>query len=103
MAETFAAMTAPVTAVAGEVCGGRLVMARESGGSDVCVPFRGRATVAMPAGSGTLAPDSFTNAFARRQPGPAFEAFGRDERRDSGGAGIRSGSGAGRLPDRARS
>ena len=73
--ETFDAMTARVMALAGDVCDGRLVMAHEGGYSQVYVPFCGHAVLARMAGSRIAAADPFADAFARRQPGAAFERF----------------------------
>jgi acetoin utilization deacetylase AcuC-like enzyme len=74
-ADTFAAMTARVMALADDICGGRLVMAHEGGYSEVYVPFCGHAVIAAMAGSRTEAPDPFARTFALRQPKPDFDAF----------------------------
>jgi acetoin utilization deacetylase AcuC-like enzyme len=74
-AETFRAMTRAVLDLADEVCGGRVAMAHEGGYSKVYVPFCGHAVIAEMAGSTVTAPDPFAEAFAHRQPGPAFDAF----------------------------
>ena len=74
-AATFETMTRQVMALAGEVCGGRLVMAHEGGYSEVHVPFCGHTVIAEMAGSGVRAPDPFAATLTARQPGAAFEAF----------------------------
>ncbi|NCO86351.1 MAG: class II histone deacetylase [Rhodobacterales bacterium] len=74
-AETFRAMTARVMALAGEVCGGRLLLVHEGGYSETAVPFCGHAVIEALAGSAVRAPDPFAEVFAQRQPGPAFDAF----------------------------
>ncbi|WP_298430187.1 class II histone deacetylase [uncultured Jannaschia sp.] len=74
-AETFAAMTAQVMELAGDICDGRLVMAHEGGYSEVYVPFCGHAVLSTMAGSATVAPDPFAETFARRQPDSSFDAF----------------------------
>jgi acetoin utilization deacetylase AcuC-like enzyme len=74
-AETFRAMTRQVLDLAAEICGGRVVMAHEGGYSEVYVPFCGHAVIAEMAGSRTVAPDPFADAFAQRQPAADFDAF----------------------------
>ncbi|MEM7766336.1 MAG: class II histone deacetylase [Pseudomonadota bacterium] len=66
--ETFRAMTRQVMDLAGDICGGRLVMAHEGGYSEVYVPFCGHAVIAEMAGSAVDAPDPFAEVFAKRQP-----------------------------------
>jgi acetoin utilization deacetylase AcuC-like enzyme len=73
--ETFDAMTAQVMEAADALCAGRLVMAHEGGYSEVYVPFCAHAVIGRMAGSAARAPDPFAEAFAARQPGPAFERF----------------------------
>ncbi len=74
-AETFAAMTRQVMALAEDICGGRLAMAHEGGYSETYVPFCGHAVLAEMANSTVSAPDPSAAAFAARQPGPAFDRF----------------------------
>lgn len=74
-AETFRAMTAQVMVLAADICGGRLVMVHEGGYSELYVPFCGHAVLAEMAGSDIIAADPFAEAYAARQPGPAFERF----------------------------
>jgi len=74
-AETFAAMTDRVMALADDLCAGRLMMAHEGGYSEVYVPFSGHAVLARMAGSGIDAPDPLGDTFARRQPGADHDAM----------------------------
>lgn len=74
-ADTFRAMTAQVKALAGAVCGGRLVLVHEGGYSETAVPFCGHAVIEELSGSAVRAPDPFAEVFAARQPGAAFDAF----------------------------
>ncbi|CUH08582.1 Histone deacetylase-like amidohydrolase [Jannaschia seosinensis] len=73
-AETFREMTAQVTALAEDICGGQVVMAHEGGYSEVYVPFCGHAVIAEMAGAAQV-DDPFADAFRARQPGAGFEAF----------------------------
>ena len=74
-AETFAAMTDRVMALAGEVCGGRLVLVHEGGYSETYVPFCGHAVLERLSGSAVTAPDPFAEVFALRQPDAGFDAY----------------------------
>ena len=74
-AETFREMTRQVMALAGEICGGRLVMVHEGGYSENYVPFCGHAVLEEMSGSPVRAPDPMAATFAARQPGPAFDRF----------------------------
>lgn len=74
-AETFAAMTRQMTALADEVCGGRIVFIHEGGYAEVYVPFCGHATIAALAGSGVEAADPFAETYRKRQPTAGFDAY----------------------------
>ena len=73
--DTFRQMTRMTKALAEEVCDGRLVLVHEGGYSEFHVPFCGHAVIAELAGSAIDAPDPFAATLAKRQPGPAFDAF----------------------------
>jgi acetoin utilization deacetylase AcuC-like enzyme len=73
--ETFREMTLRIRAAAERLCGGRLVLVHEGGYSEVYVPFCGHATLEALSGSDRTAPDPAAVAFAKRQPGPRFDAF----------------------------
>ena len=74
-AETFRLMTRAVKQAAEELCGGRLVLVHEGGYSEVHVPFCGHAVIEELSGSAIAAPDPLGETLAKRQPGPAFDAF----------------------------
>jgi len=74
-AETFAAMTARVMALAADVCGGRLVMVHEGGYSKTYVPFCGHAVLQQMSGSQISAPDPFADVFPLRQPDARFDTY----------------------------
>jgi acetoin utilization deacetylase AcuC-like enzyme len=74
-AETFRAMTRAVMALAGDICGGRLVLVHEGGYSEVHVPFCGHAVLEELSGSRVTAPDPLGETIALRQPSAAFDAF----------------------------
>ncbi len=74
-AETFRLMTRAVKQAAEEFCGGRLVLVHEGGYSEVHVPFCGHAVIEELSGSAIAAPDPLGETLAKRQPGPAFDAF----------------------------
>lgn len=74
-AETFRLMTRQVMALARDCCGGRLVLVHEGGYSETYVPFCGHAVIEELSGSARRAPDPLAETFARRQPGPEFDAF----------------------------
>ena len=78
-ADTFRQLAAQVTALAEEICEGRLVAVHEGGYSEVYVPFCGHAVIEEMASAQSRpkaqAADPFAETFAQRQPGPAFQAF----------------------------
>ena len=74
-AETFGAMTDRVMDLAGEVCGGRLVMVHEGGYSEVYVPFCGHRVLERMTASDIHVPDPFEPAFSQRQPSAGVDAF----------------------------
>lgn len=74
-AETFAAMTARVMAVADDVCDGKLVMVHEGGYAENYVPFCGHAVLQTMAASAISAPDPSAAIFQARQPRPSFDAY----------------------------
>lgn len=74
-AETFEIMTRQVMALAGRVCGGRLVLVHEGGYSETYVPFCGHRVIEVLSNSGIHVPDPMAEAFAARQPGPAMAAL----------------------------
>lgn len=74
-AETFRLMTRAVKQAAEELCDGRLVLVHEGGYSEVHVPFCGHAVIKELSGSAIAAPDPLGETLAKRQPGPAFDAF----------------------------
>ncbi|MCF1707389.1 class II histone deacetylase [Tabrizicola sp. J26] len=74
-AETFRLMTRAVKRAAEELCNGRLVLVHEGGYSEVHVPFCGHAVIEELSGSTISAPDPLGETLAKRQPGPAFDAF----------------------------
>jgi acetoin utilization deacetylase AcuC-like enzyme len=73
--ETFREMTRAVMALADEVCAGRLVMVHEGGYSEMHVPFLAHAVLEEMTGSDIRAADPFADTLAKRQPGPAFDAY----------------------------
>ena len=73
--KTFAEMTARMKRLAGELCGGRLVLVHEGGYSEAHVPFCGHATLEALSGSGIHVPDPLEATLDLRQPGPEFDAF----------------------------
>ena len=74
-ADTFRQMTLKIKELAGELCGGKLVLVHEGGYSEVYVPFCGHAAIEALSGSSTTAPDPFGKASEIRQPNPRFDAF----------------------------
>jgi acetoin utilization deacetylase AcuC-like enzyme len=74
-ADTFRQMTRMTKALAEDLCGGRLVLVHEGGYSEVHVPFCGHAAIEELSGSPITAPDPLGDTLAKRQPGPAFDAF----------------------------
>ena len=74
-ADTFAAMTDRVIALADDVCDGRLMMTHEGGYSETYVPFCGHAVLERMSGSKIHVPDPFDGVFDLRQPDAAFDAF----------------------------
>ena len=77
--ETFRAMTRQVSALADEICEGRLMMAHEGGYSEVYVPFCGHAVLQQMSGSPINAPDPWGDAYMQRQPDDAFNRFVADQ------------------------
>ena len=67
-ADTFAAMTAMLGAVADDLCAGRLVLVHEGGYSELHVPFCGHAAIATLADSPITAPDPLRDTIRARQP-----------------------------------
>lgn len=78
-ADTFRQMTLRMKEIAAELCDGRLVLVHEGGYSEVYVPFCGHAAIEALSGSQIVADDPFERPFTTRQPGPAFDAFLRDQ------------------------
>ena len=74
-AETFRKMTALTMALAGDLCGGRLVMVHEGGYNAVHVPFCAHAVLEQLSGSSVTAPDPLASTLDMRQPGPEYRAF----------------------------
>ncbi len=74
-ADTFRLMTRALKETAEELCGGRLVLVHEGGYSEVHVPFCGHAVIEELSRSAIAAPDPLGETLAKRQPGPAFDAF----------------------------
>ncbi len=74
-AETFGMMTDMLMAIAGDICGGRLVLAHEGGYSEVHVPFCGHAVVQSISGSKIKAEDPFGPRIAGQQPTSDLQAF----------------------------
>ena len=74
-AETFAAMTTQVKALADDLCGGRLVLVHEGGYSETYVPFCGHAVLQRLSGSAIHAPDPFAEVFPLRQPDAGFDSY----------------------------
>jgi acetoin utilization deacetylase AcuC-like enzyme len=74
-AETFRLMTRAMMTLAADICGGRLILVHEGGYSETYVPFCGHAVLEEMSGSAHTAPDPMAATFAKRQPGPAFDAF----------------------------
>ncbi|MBE2277797.1 MAG: class II histone deacetylase [Rhodobacteraceae bacterium] len=77
-AESFRQMTRLAREAAEALCDGRLVLVHEGGYSEVHVPFCGHAVIEELAQSPIRAPDPLAETLARRQPGPAFDAFAAD-------------------------
>jgi acetoin utilization deacetylase AcuC-like enzyme len=74
---TFRALAARVKALAGDLCGGRLVAAHEGGYSEVMVPFCGLAVVEEFAGIATPVVDPFRLFLEENQPPADMVAFQR--------------------------
>jgi acetoin utilization deacetylase AcuC-like enzyme len=74
---TFAMMMARLKAVAGELCGGRIVAVHEGGYSEVYVPFCANAAIAELAGIVSPVEDPILDFVRRQQPGEEFNAFQR--------------------------
>lgn len=72
---TYAAMTDQVMALAGEVCGGKLVMVHEGGYSELYVPFCGHAVLTRMSASDIAAPDPFGDLWHLRQPDAGFDDY----------------------------
>ena len=66
---------AAVKALAGEICGGRLVMVHEGGYSEAHVPFCGHRVLEALSGTSIHVPDPLKATLEARQPGPKFGAF----------------------------
>ncbi len=73
-AETFREMTAIARALAGELCGGRLMMAHEGGYNEVHVPFCGHAVLEAMSDAQAHAPDPLAETIAARQPSARMQA-----------------------------
>ncbi|MEO0938408.1 MAG: class II histone deacetylase [Pseudomonadota bacterium] len=78
-ADTFRQMTLKIKDLAARLCGGKLVLVHEGGYSEAYVPFCAHAAIEALAGSNTVAPDPFGEAFIIRQPRPRFDTFLRGE------------------------
>jgi acetoin utilization deacetylase AcuC-like enzyme len=76
--ETFRWMMQQAVALAGELCGGRLVAVHEGGYSEVYVPFCAQAAIEALAGVAPIVADPLLDFIRRQQPGAAFAAFQRD-------------------------
>lgn len=74
-ADTFRQMTRRTMEAAGDLCGGRLMLAHEGGYSEAYVPFCGHAVLETLCGSGITAPDPFEPTLSLRQPNAAFDRF----------------------------
>ncbi|SFR33534.1 Acetoin utilization deacetylase AcuC [Yoonia tamlensis] len=74
-ADTFAQMTAQVMALAGDICGGKLLLVHEGGYSETYVPFCGHAVLQTLSCSTISAPDPFAEVFPLRQPDAGFDAY----------------------------
>ncbi len=72
---TYQAMTARMKALAGSLCGGRLVVVHEGGYAEAYVPFCGHALLAELAGVKSTVDDPFLPMLEMQQPGPATRAF----------------------------
>jgi acetoin utilization deacetylase AcuC-like enzyme len=70
-------MMARLKAVAGELCGGRIVAVHEGGYSEVYVPFCANAAIAELAGVVSPVEDPILDFVRRQQPGEEFNAFQR--------------------------
>lgn len=77
-AATFREMTERSMALAGELCGGRLVLAHEGGYSEVHVPFCGHAVIQALTGAEIAAPDPFDDRIRAHQPNERFRALQRE-------------------------
>lgn len=75
--ETFRTMASRITALANELCGGRLVAAHEGGYSDGYVPFCGLAVIETFAGVRTPVQDPFLDILSGQQPPADIIAFQR--------------------------
>lgn len=74
---TFRAMAARIKALAGDLCGGRLVAAHEGGYSEVMVPFCGLAVVETFAGLDSGVADPLLQSLEENQPPADMIAFQR--------------------------
>jgi acetoin utilization deacetylase AcuC-like enzyme len=77
-AATYRILTERTMALAGDLCGGRLVLAHEGGYSEVYVPFCGHAVIQTLAGSSIDAPDPFDTRLKAHQPNARFQALQRE-------------------------
>ena len=73
--DTFRAMTTRLKALAGELCGGRLVCAHEGGYAEAVVPFCGLAILEALSGRRTEVEDPFLGFTEAQQPPPAHDAL----------------------------
>ena len=74
---TYRAMAEQITALAADLCGGRLVAAHEGGYSEGYVPFCGLAVIETFAGHHTPVQDPFIDILSLQQPPADFIAFQR--------------------------
>lgn len=75
--DTFGELTLRAKALAGDLCGGRLMMAHEGGYSEVHVPFCGHAVLTAMSGSSIHAEDPLQPRLSGQQPRERAAAFHR--------------------------
>ena len=80
--ETFRAMAQRIKALAGELCGGRLLAAHEGGYSEGYVPFCGLAVIETFADHRTAVEDPFLEIVSQQQPPADYVAFQRSRLED---------------------
>lgn len=75
--DSYRWMTAQVSALADEICGGRLAVVHEGGYSESYVPFCGQALIEQLSGHSTAVVDPMLEFAKSQQPNAGFQAYQR--------------------------